>query len=84
MEVVLLPKAVKYYNKLNEPYKSRVEIALSRMEKEPPEGDIKSLTGSNEFRLRVGDLRILFAIESDTIFVTDMGPRGQIYRGRKS
>ncbi len=35
-----------------------------------PFGDIKKLQGiENGYRLRVGDLRVLFSIEGDTIYI---------------
>ncbi|MDE6989458.1 MAG: type II toxin-antitoxin system RelE/ParE family toxin [Lachnospiraceae bacterium] len=45
-----------------------------------PFGDIKKLQGiENGYRLRVGDLRILFSIEDDTIYIDNIIPRGQAY-----
>ncbi len=45
-----------------------------------PFGDIKRLSGlKNEYRLRVGDLSVLFTKENDTITINDILPRGQEY-----
>jgi len=41
--------------------------------------DIKRLKGSDDFRLRVGDYRIIFSIESDTITILKVGHRKNIY-----
>jgi mRNA-degrading endonuclease RelE of RelBE toxin-antitoxin system len=38
------------------------------------------LTGSTKRSSRVGKYRILFEIDSDSLIVADIGPRGQIYR----
>ena len=62
---------------------SRIKIALEKLASEPPLGDIKSLTGKDGYRLRVGSYRILFAIEKDVIIVTNIGVRGQIYKWRE-
>ena len=44
-------------------------------------GDIKKLQGiENGYRLRVGDLRVLFSIEDDTIYIDNIIPRGQAYK----
>ena len=46
------------------------------------EGDVKKLKGyENYYRLRVGDIRIIFEKEDDKIkiIVIDIGNRGQIY-----
>ena len=82
MEVVLSPKSAKYLKRLVEPTKGRIKDALKKLENEPPLGDIKSIIGKDGYRLRIGNYRILFAIENDIIVVTDMGLRGQIYKGR--
>jgi mRNA interferase RelE/StbE len=82
MNTVLSPKAVKHLNKLNEPIKSRILKAVIKLESEPPQGDIKSLTGQSGYRLRVGDYRVLFGIKDDIIIITDIAPRGQSYKGR--
>ena len=42
MKVKLSPKAEKYYNGLREPIKSRINNALVKLGKEPPQGDIKA------------------------------------------
>lgn len=44
-------------------------------------GDIKKLSGpSGNYRLRVGSLRILFALENDLIFVHMVKDRKDAYR----
>ena len=80
MEVLLHPKAAKYLNKLNEPIKSRIKTALTKLEKEPPEGDIKAMSGQDLYRVRVGGYRILFKMEKAAIRVHNIGLRGQIYK----
>ena len=82
MNTFLSPKAAKYLERLNEPIKGRIKAALKKLEQEPPKGDIKLLAGRDGYRLRVGGYRILFDIVSDTIIITEIGPRGKIYKGR--
>ena len=82
MNTVLSPTAAKYLERMNEPIKGRIKAALKKLEQEPPQGDIKTMTGQEGFRLRVGGYRVLFSIRSNTIVVTDIGPRGQVYKGR--
>ena len=44
-------------------------------------GNLKKLKGSsNEYRLRVGDYRVLFELESRTVTVYAVGNRKDIYR----
>ena len=82
MNIVLSQAAAKYLERLNEPTKGRIIAALKKLEQEPPQGDIKALTGQEGFRLRIGGYRVLFNMKSDIIVVTDIGPRGQMYKGR--
>ena len=44
-------------------------------------GSVKKLKGSrNEYRLRVGDYRVLFELEGRTVTVYAVGNRKDIYR----
>ena len=44
-------------------------------------GDLKKLKGSkNEYRLRVGNYRVLFELEGKRIVVYTVGPRKDIYQ----
>jgi mRNA interferase RelE/StbE len=80
MRVELNNTAKKENNRLNEPYRSRIAYALDKLEKEPPEGDIKKLQGRDGYRVVVGAYRILFDIEDDRIDVFKIAPRGDIYK----
>jgi len=82
LKTVLLPKAAKYLEQLHEPTKGRIKSALKKLENEPPHGNIISLTGQEGYRLRVGKYRVLFGIKADTIVITDIDLRGQVYKGR--
>jgi mRNA interferase RelE/StbE len=81
MQVLLRPVANRYLKRLNEPDNSCIKTALYDLSREPPEGDIKPLSGQKGyFRLRVGKYRVLFRYEDNTIFVTNIDPRGQVYK----
>lgn len=70
-------KAVKYINSCEKATKQRLKIAIEKL----PLGDVKKLAGlENDFRLRVGDLRVLFSIEEDKIIINNILPRGQAYK----
>jgi mRNA interferase RelE/StbE len=44
-------------------------------------GDVKKLRGSKkQYRLRVGNYRVLFELEASTITVYDLGHRKDIYK----
>ncbi|MDR1149981.1 MAG: type II toxin-antitoxin system RelE/ParE family toxin [Spirochaetaceae bacterium] len=66
-----------------------MENALDSLEKEPPEGDIRSYEGNpGVLRIKAGKYRVLFKIENETIIVTHIESRGQAYtkktRNRRS
>ena len=42
--------------------------------------DIKRVQGTNSFRLRIGDYRIIFEIQGDKIYILKVGHRKNIYK----
>jgi mRNA interferase RelE/StbE len=69
---------------LDAPVRARVIAALDGLRTQPPAGDVRRLTGSqNESRLRVGDWRVRFTRDPATRTVNIMRvlPRGRAYRG---
>ena len=83
MKVELSPQAAKYLERLNQPQKGRIIKALMKLKLEPPEGDIKALSGKDGFRMRVGGYRILFDVLDKAIVVYAIAPRGEAYKGGK-
>jgi mRNA interferase RelE/StbE len=47
-----------------------------------PNNNITRLTGESGYRLRVGDWRVLYEIDDDTLVIEiiKIGPRGGVYR----
>lgn len=77
MQIEYSRPAVKYINSQDKPTKKRLKEAIEKI----PQGDIKKLKGlEDEYRLRVGDLRVLFTIEGNMIIIYDILPRGQAYK----
>ena len=77
MEIKYKKKAIKYINSANRIEKQRLKKAIENI----PSGDIKKLKGyEKEYRLRVGEIRVLFTMENDVIIVNDIKPRGQVYK----
>jgi len=75
-------KAQKFLDRQNEPERGQILKALEKLERDPPEGDIKKLKGRDGYRLRLGDIRFLFAKTETEILVTDIDRRGQVYKGK--
>ena len=77
MQIEYSKSAVKYINTSDKPTKRRLKEAIEKI----PLGDIKKLRGIDDgYRLRVGDLRVLFSIENDIIYIDNIIPRGQAYK----
>ena len=80
-KIVIEKPAEKFIVKLPHPDKERILKAIYRL---PDEGDIKALKGQKSrgmYRLRVGDYRIIYTVDSGQLIVCviDAGNRGQIY-----
>ena len=77
MRIEYTKQAVKYINGTDKTTKKRIKEAIEKI----PQGDIKKLQGiDNGYRLRVGDLRILFTYEKEVIYIERILPRGEVYK----
>lgn len=80
--VVLMPEARKTLSRLPLPTAERIldKIELYAREPQALAKNIKRLKGDQGFRLRVGDWRVLFDEDADTVTVRGVRPRGSAYR----
>ncbi len=77
MQIEYSKQAVKYINAADKPTKKRLKEAIEKI----PLGDIKKLQGvESGYRLRVGDLRVLFTLEEDIVYIEKILPRGEVYK----
>lgn len=77
MQIRYEKSAAKYIGSLDKPTKQRLKSAIEKL----PLGDVKKLQGfQNDYRLRVGNLRVLFSQENGIITIKDVLPRGQAYK----
>jgi mRNA interferase RelE/StbE len=81
LEIRLSKSALRVIARMDVPTKQRIREGLAGL----PQGDIKPLRGSpGNFRLRVGDWRIIFDYaDNDTIEVKKIAPRGDAYKEMK-
>jgi mRNA interferase RelE/StbE len=61
------------------------ERVIARIEQYAADPDslaanVRRLRGSRALRLRVGEPRVIFTVEGDTMTVIKVGPRGSVYR----
>jgi mRNA interferase RelE/StbE len=87
-EIRLHPNAISALDKLNQSTKERL-ISKIRVLKDRPKlkragADIKKIKDANPeaYRLRVGDYRVIYAVEEDVVWITEIMSRGRGYRKR--
>jgi len=81
LKVQLAGTAFKYLSSLDKPTRARIKDKLEAIAEDPLDPRLsKPLTASTKRCTRVGSYRVLFQIDEATLFVADIGPRGQIYR----
>lgn len=70
-------EAAKHIQTQDKPTRQRLKAAIENL----PDGDVKKLQGyKNDYRLRVGNLRVLYSVIDDIIIIKDVLPRGQAYK----
>ena len=78
-KLVQTQQAIKALSKAGKANYPRLRKAISELAHNPNSktNNIKSLKGSDEFRLRVGDWRIIFLQKDDSIIITDVRKRDE-------
>lgn len=79
-KIELKPRAIKDLKDIPKPEGKKITEKLKLLES-GLQGDIKKLTNSTpEYRMRVGDWRILFEIEGEKIIIYRIRHRREAYR----
>jgi mRNA interferase RelE/StbE len=80
-EVRFTRTAEKEIRRLDPPIRARVFNALDRLASNDRSLDVRRLTASEHFRLRVGDWRVIFDYDPATemVLVRHVLPRGRAY-----
>lgn len=73
--------AEKDLRRLDPPIRARVFVALERLADDDRSLDVRRLVGTEHYRLRVGDWRVIFDNDpgSRTILIRHVLPRGRAY-----
>ncbi|MEA3166826.1 MAG: mRNA interferase RelE/StbE [Thermoplasmata archaeon] len=85
-EVLLSATFLRQFRKLGDETQERLRQALAVLADDPltprPKADIKRLAGTDpvKHRLRVGDWRIVYAVDGPTVRVLEVFARGRGYR----
>jgi len=77
-QIIYSKKAEKFLKKQDVPTRKRLVTAIGKL---PQEEDIKKLQGTDGYRLRVGDFRVIFDVNGIIIDIIEIGNHGQIYKG---
>lgn len=80
MRIKFSKKAYKYLKKQNTKTAQRILLAIEGLRDKPFKGDIETMEGREELRLRVGNLRVTFEEKDGEIHILRIGPRGDIYK----
>ncbi len=85
--VVIADSAVKELKILDAKLTERIKISLRGLEEDPfrkrPKADIKKLHGLKDpvlYRLRIGDYRIIYAVEGKNVRITHILKRSDAYK----
>jgi mRNA interferase RelE/StbE len=78
-KIVWDEKAYDSLNKLEPIISRRILKKVDELSENPFSKDIKRLKGRDDFRLRIGDYRIIFSIENNIIQILKVGHRKNIY-----
>lgn len=58
----------------------RARLSAYRGSHSLPAGDVKKLKGQPYYRLRIGDIRVLFGRDGSVILIVKIDNRGQVYK----
>ncbi len=76
--------AARQIRHMDRPIQARVLRVIEALADDPHPPASVRIKGTDEFRLRTGDYRIIYRIYEDRLLIeiTDAGPRQSIYRNR--
>jgi len=78
VQIAFSATAARQWLKLSADVRRRIDVKLAAFAR-TGQGDVKRLKGRAGARLRVGDWRVVFYIEGDTIVVAAVGHRREVY-----
>lgn len=80
-KITIKKVAIKALEKINEPYYANIKAAIYSLADNPRPLGCKKLKGSEAYRIRVGDYRIIYNIFDDSLIVDiiQLGNRKDVY-----
>jgi mRNA interferase RelE/StbE len=81
LKIQIAKEPAKYFQRLDRPTKKRILKKLEEIAADPLKLRIaKPIQSDSRLSTRVGDYRIFILIEENTLIVSEIGPRGQVYK----
>ena len=83
--ILIRPSALKELRRVPARDSLRIQSRVDALARDPrPHGSEKMAGGEREYRLRVGDYRVIYSVDDAARLVTiqKVGHRGDVYRGR--
>jgi len=78
-QILYQKEALEELEKLEASITRRITNKIESMSENPASCDIKKLKGSDCYRLRIGDYRVIFIFENSIIKILKVGHRKNIY-----
>jgi mRNA interferase RelE/StbE len=81
-EIRLHPTAARAYRRLQPPLRDRISTAIDALADEPRPSGAAKLAGRDDYRVRVGDYRIVYAVDDNErlVIVARIAHRRVVYR----
>jgi mRNA interferase RelE/StbE len=81
-EVRLLPAAAREYRRLQGPLRDRIRVAVDSLAATPRPTGVVKLAGRDDYRIRVGEYRIVYAVDDSErlVIVARIAHRREVYR----
>lgn len=77
MQINYSKQAIKFLKKQDRTSQERILKAINSL----PVGDVKKLQGtSSKYRLRVGDIRVIFDKQGNILYIERINNRGEVYK----
>lgn len=78
-KIIYKKKAIKFLAKQDKPTQKRIKNAIENL----PNGDVKKMKGVDFYRLRVGNIRVIYNQDGIIFSIFDIGYRGDVYKNRR-
>lgn len=82
LNVAISKQATRFLKRLPVDRRTQIREKIRQLAADPTSlaGNVKRLRGERRSRLRVGDIRVIYAVRGTTLYVDDIGFRSNIYR----